>query len=354
MTDKCFGCKINSGDFMKYYSEEPLKDFSCRSNYAKGIDEFLESERKKADERRKSFFSVEEYVRNPEKFRQAFVELLGFPLGEKRSEDITAEKTFVANDGNVNIYRTVMQIGKIPFYGICFEQVVKSDETPFAIVIHGGEGTPEMAGSINFDSSNYNHMARRLTERGCNVFCPQLLLWNYLVYGSEYSRDDVHGRLTMLGGSVTALEMYLLSQCIDYFVETEGENSDKIGVTGLSYGGQFALDLAAYDCRIKVCHAAGQFNSRYRYPESDWCYFNALNKISDAEKAALVCPRALCISVGDDDYLFDSAPAVEESKRVREFYSAFGADDKFDFYVFGGSHETDKSDRWVDFMMNNF
>lgn len=56
-----------------------------------------------------------------------------------------------------------------------------------------------------------------------------------------------------IGGSITAIELYFLRGLIDYFVENEPINEDKIGVCGMSYGGMFALHLAAVDTRIKAC-----------------------------------------------------------------------------------------------------
>ena len=336
---------------MSYYSEPIEKDTRYRDEYSRSLNDFLDRCNQKATARRDAFMSPESYVADPEKYRNAYIDMLGFPLRESRDEKIRAEKHFVVRDGNVDIYRMQLTVMGIQFYGIYFAQTAPTKDTPFVVGLHGGDGTPEIVSSIHHDSSNYNHLVRRLTDRGCNVFCPQLLLWHQEMYGNGYNRGDVHFKMLMLGGSVTALELFLLSRSIDYFVENENINADRIGVAGLSYGGQYSLDLAAYDTRIKVCAAHAQFSDRYAYPERDWSYPNALNTISDAEKAALVAPRALLLNMGDHDWIFDAEPSVGESKRAEKFFEAMGVPEKFDFYVFDGSHETDPSDRWVEFLL---
>lgn len=334
-----------------YYSEPVEKDTRYREDYKRSLEAFLDVQNQMAQARRDEFMNPVKYKADPEKFRQAYMDMLGFPLRKPRDEEITVEKQFVIRDGNVDIYRMQLTIMSIRFYGIYFAQVEANEQTPFVMGLHGGSGTPELVSSIHHNSSNYHHLARRLTDRGCSVFCPQLFLWDLEMYGNEYSRSNFHERLLMLGGSATALEVYLMSRSIDYFVEQEYINADKIGVAGLSYGGQYALDLAAYDTRVKACCSLGHFSDRYCYPDRDWCYPNALNIISDAERAALVCPRALIIGMGDHDWIYDSEPSVQESRRVEGYFEAFGVPGNYDFYVFDGSHETDKTDRWVDFMM---
>ncbi len=178
------------------------------------------------------------------------------------------------------------------------------------------------------------------------------MLWNKDVYGAEYDRNDVNSKLCMMGGSITALEVHLIDSTLDYFIGCEGVNRNRLGVAGLSYGGQYALDLAAFDTRIKACASLGFFNDRFIYSERDWSYPNSLLCFGDAEKAGLICPRALVVSIGDD-YIFDYKSALEEGEYVKQFYKEFDALEKYDFYVFNGSHETDKGDRWVDFLIDN-
>ncbi len=98
--------------------------------------------------------------------------MLGYPLTLNNDAALLKQKLFVATDGNVNIYRYRFEVMGILFYCIYFEQIENAKEKPFVIGLHGGEGTPETVGSIYENSTNYNHLVRRLTDRGCSVFCP--------------------------------------------------------------------------------------------------------------------------------------------------------------------------------------
>jgi hypothetical protein len=336
----------------EYFTEEIVKGDGDRSAYVNGIQRFLQNEYAQAERRRADFISPETYQKAPETFRKRFVDMLGFPLDRRNDETLAYSKRFVASDQGVNIYRvTITGLGKIPCYGIYFEPIKKAVDCPFVLAIHGGQGTPEVIGSIHLYSANYAHAARRLADKGIAVFAPQLLLWNQAHYGNAYDRPIIDGRLRQLGGSITALEVALLSQGIDCFIKHENINDKKIGAVGLSYGGMFSLFLAAYDTRIKSCFSCSQFNDRFRYSWSGWSYLNAADRFGDAEIAALICPRGLVIAVGDHDELFDCDSAVQEHRRVIPYYEKYDAADKYLFYVFEGKHEFDKSDKGLDFFM---
>ncbi len=336
----------------KYYSEDIIKDSPYRLEYRDSITAFLEKENEKRKAQRRAFFNPADYKADPEKFKKLYLDTVGFPLNTECNEKLQLlQKSFVAKDGNVNIYRMQFALLGIRFYGIYFEQTENPEEAPFVFGLHGGEGTPETVGSIYDNSANYFHLARRLTDRGCSVFSPQLLLWNMNQYGAPYNRTDVDNKLNMMGGSITALETLLMSKTLDYFLENERVNKTRIGVAGLSYGGQFSMDLAAYDERIRACCAHCFFNDRFVYSEGDWSYFNSLNTLCDAEKSAVICPRALCITVGKNDDIFEVQHSLEEGEYAKCFYEEFGVPEKYDFYAFEGGHQTDESDRWIDFLM---
>ena len=52
--------------------------------------------------------------------------------------------------------------------------------------------------------------------------------------------------------------------------------------------------------------------------------------------------------MGNNDNLFDS----KISERVKPFYENFGCPNNYVIYVFGGTHEFDKSNRGIDFLFN--
>lgn len=337
----------------RYYKEEIEKDTRYRKEYKDGIAEFLKQEHEKATQRRLAFFTPEKYKANQDEYRKQFIELLGFPLTTERVMPRLIEKQFVAKDGNVNIYRIQFLFwDTVKVYALYFEQRNENKDAPFVIGLHGGDGTAEVVSSIYMDSANYNHLVRRMTDRGANVLVPQLLLWSKTIYGEETNRGFTDTRLRQLGGSVTALELYFLSGLLDYFVANEQINQDKIGVCGLSYGGMYALHLAAVDTRIKACYSCSWVGDIFVYPWSDWSYKNAQNTFAVAETAGLVSPRALVLAIGNRDELFDSTWTEKACGRIEEIYDAFGVKENFCLEIFDGMHEFNKNDKEFDFFFN--
>ena len=337
----------------KYYAEEIQKNIGYRTEYQDSIFDFLEREKSVATKYRRLEFSPQRYKVEQEKYREKFIEMLGFPLNKEKEMPTLIEKVFVAQDGNLNIYRMQFLFWKyVKVYGMYFEQLNADTETPFVLGLHGGEGTPELVSSIHANSANYNHLVRRMTDKGASVFAPQLLLWNKENYGGDYNRVEIDGKLRQLGGSITALELYFLRGLIDYFVEDEKMNVNKIGVCGLSYGGMYALHLAALDTRIKACYSCSWVCDGFAYSWADWSYKNAQNTFATAETAGLIAPRALAVAMGNQDELFDSTLTEKECVRIKQFYKAFDAEKNFFVEIFDGKHEFDKGDKEFDFFFD--
>ena len=79
------------------------------------------------------------------------------------------------------------------------------------IAQHGGLGTPELCSTLFEGETSYNYkdMTQRILKHDVNVFAPQMLLWEKESYGIDYDREYIDAVLKMLGGSITALEIYL-------------------------------------------------------------------------------------------------------------------------------------------------
>jgi acetyl esterase/lipase len=333
-----------------YYSEPIERDTHWRQDYIDTTDQWLQGLQQEAAAERADFMSPEAYAADPEHFRRQFVDMLGFPLNRPVPVP-ECTSTFVAADGDVDIYRMQFTFfDGLKFYGMYFKQR-NIQNAPFVVSIHGGEGTPEVCSSLHNDSANYNHQTRRVTDRGCNVFAPQLFLWRVSKYGNPFDRGQINSRLRQLGGSVTALELALMRGCTDWFVANGEADPAKMGVIGLSYGGMYALFLAAADTRFCSCFSCSWFADRYVYAREDWSYRNALRMFGDAETAALVAPRRLVIAMGSHDELFRSRYTLAEGERLRPYYRAAGAENQLDVYEFFGLHEQDRSDRGLDFFL---
>ncbi|MBQ8295122.1 MAG: dienelactone hydrolase family protein [Clostridia bacterium] len=336
----------------KYYTEEVVRFSPWREEYQQSIGEYLESEKEKAEGKRSQFISPEAYKADMGGYRKKLIDMLGYPLNGKRETPELLKKEFVAQDGNVNIYRMqLLFFGKLKFYGIYFEQIKDKESAPFCIVQHGGGDSAEVISSMYGPNETYQDLTRRITDRGANAFAPQLLLWRDDPYGSTHDRLATDGKLRQIGGSITALELYLMRGSIDYFVENEGINAERLGVAGLSYGGMYALHLAAVDDRIKACYSCSWVNDCYIHSREDWSYFNAQNTFTVAETAAMIAPRPLVVGMGDKDNLFNLAVTEKECDRIEKYYAAFGATDRFKRDFFDGYHQVDPADDSIEFLM---
>jgi hypothetical protein len=277
--------------------------------------------------------------------------MLGFPLKESRKIK-SVEKEFVASDNNVDIFRIHFTFENgLYLYGLYFQQKQNFQDAPFVIGLHGGWGTPELVSSIHFDSSNYNHLVRRITDKGASVFAPQLLLWNVECYGNKYDRVEIDSKLKELGGSVTALEIFLMRGAMDWFIECGNINTDKIGVAGLSYGGMYALHLTACDERIKACYSSSWMCDVFEWVKPDWSYINAQNSFTAVETACLISPRPLVVAMGNNDDYWKCG-CVRACTQVASFYKQMGFEENFRYVEFDGVHEVDKSDEEIDFFLS--
>ena len=132
-----------------------------------------------------------------------------------------------------------------------------------------------------------------------------------------------------------------MQRILDYF-ETK-ENVSDFGMVGLSYGGFYTLFAAAVDTRIKSAISCAFFNTRDKYPWNDWTWFGAAEKFDDAEIAALVYPRKLCLQIGTKDELFDVEYGKKSYEKLLEMCESVG-DGWVKLVAFDGKHEFCKDD----------
>lgn len=100
----------------------------------------------------------------------------------------------------------------------------------------------------------------------------------------------------------------------------------------------FSTGDSALDTRIRSAVSCGFFNVRDKYPWNDWTWFGSAAKFDDAELAAMVYPRSLCIEIGKDDPIFDVKYGERSYERLLEICKAVGTE-WLSFIPFDGAHE---------------
>lgn len=329
------------------YTEAANAGNGYRNVYHQGLNELLCRLQEQAETQRQDIRRM--ICNEPEAVRKQIRQCLGWPLTRPRQVGAQVKRQFVASDDLVDIYRLQLEIQPgVWMYGILFLQHADKP-LPLVIAQHGGFGTPELCSGF-IDSANYNDMTRRILEKGVHVFCPQLFLWHWQLFGEqEYDRRGMDDQLKRAGSSITAIEIDGLQQYLDYLQNLPQVDPERTGMIGLSYGGFYTMLLTALDTRIKACMSSSFFNSARAHTEfSDCAWAGSEAVFQDAEVAALVYPRPLWIAVADQDELFPCQSAIEEYDRLRAIYNDWNG---VNFQVFSGVHEFPRDDAGIDFVV---
>lgn len=338
------------------YKEDISAGNSFRNAYLAGITGYIEDMKSASAAAREA--NIMKYFTDSgfdsEAARHDFYAMLGGPLvyGEFPAAEAVSFYP-VAVSGDYEIIRCVFEIcGNIPFYGILFRRLDcegKALKAPLILSLHGGLGTPELCSGLFGSSANYNDITYRVTRYGVHAFAPQTLFWRDKQFGNTPERQDLDRKLRYIGCSMVSLELYGMMAAVTALSSEEYVDPERIGITGLSYGGSNTLYMEAADTRMKSAAACSFFSDRSIYDWQDVTFFNSMNTFGDAEIALLAAPRCLHIMTGDRDELFDWRHAQSEYWRLRRYWTLAGFDaDRLSFTVFSGTHEYIKDDDILD------
>lgn len=148
----------------------------------------------------------------------------------------------------------------------------------------------------------------------------------------------------MLGTTIQRLRLNDLSRGIDYLQSVKGVDPDRIGIMGISGGGQMALYTAALDLRVKAAIVSGYINSfRASALGMHHCICNFMPGLAAdldmADLGALVAPRALLVESGTKDPIFPIDATRAALRKIRKAYKIFGVADRVDEDIFEGDHQ---------------
>ena len=331
------------------YRENREDSKTYKRDYLDGIVRLIDRKQKDTEEARKEY--IKGVFDDREKYVSDLRKMLGWPLTESEIKaPPAADATFLSEEGGHRVCRMRIKVlDELILTGLYFEST-SSGARPLVVVLHGGLGTPELISGFYSDTSNYNDMLARVKKYGVDVFAPQLLLWSNEKYAVDYDRRNIDEKLKSIGSSISAVEIYAIMRAVDHFEKEKKISS--FGMVGLSYGGFYTLMTAAVDERIRSSVSCSFFNDRSAAFRSDWSWFYSAGKFGDAEIAALVYPRRLCIEVGVKDALFDISGARRSFDRLKEICSAVGTD-WVDYIEFDGTHEFCRDDGPIERMIND-
>lgn len=171
----------------------------------------------------------------------------------------------------------------------------------------------------------------------------------------------------MMGKDLKGLEMFCLSRAIDLLETLNYVIKDKIGMYGLSQGGQSALWLPALEKRIQVSVSSCFFNERFtkqvlltpattpflHTAEGDKIYPH-LNEFADSDIASLICPRAFFVEAGRRDSAVDWEMSKKAFAEIQAIYSKLGIPEKCGWGFHEGVHEVENLENVTDMQFVKF
>ena len=331
-----YTCPMNEGD-------------EYRQRYLDSVCAFISTELEKSEKKRADFCSPEKMAAEREDFRRKYIKMIGQPTLEYPKDVPSVKEEFVGEDDFCKIWRLSLEVMPGFFsYGILMRPH-GIERAPLVIAQHGGGGTPEKCSDM-WGENNYGFFVKRILERGFSVFAPQIMVWDFKVpdereeapHGVPYGhRRDYDKQLKRLGLSLTGLEIFCIRREIDYLSTLDFVDSDRIGMTGLSYGGYFTLYTMAAEVRIRAGYSGAAFNDRAKECFLDWGYFDSASTFQDAEVAGLCAPRLLLVDVGREDVVFNYEHSIAEAERAKAYYKAADAENMLVYNLHGGGHRFD-------------
>ncbi|MDP6116821.1 MAG: alpha/beta hydrolase family protein [Planctomycetota bacterium] len=204
-----------------------------------------------------------------------------------------------------------------------------SASAPGVLALHG-HGTEGKDGAVDPDSI-YGGFACTLAEAGCVVLAP-----DQIGSGERRLKEDrvnyqvlIHG-LNMLGHTLIGVRYWDLVRALDLLQDQEGVDRDRIGVMGLSLGGEMTMFLSALQSRLKAAVVCGYLTSHLNTFLGDnhcTCGYlpNLAKYFEHVDLAALFAPRPMFLDSGKSDPSF---PWKDAQALVRELRSVYRLYDK--------------------------
>ena len=327
---------------------KPIRDAQYRE-----LEAYMLSNARRATATRDAYFkpdhrSLSAYTKSLRDYRADLRATIGYPPPHDRSE-VEAREERVAEDDLCEIYRLFIPVATgLEVYGIFLLPKRGGKRSPLMLCLHGGAGCPELICNFN-GSANYHDAARRFVAEGYAVFAPLFSFMPGVDEGTTMIPADVRTRLDArakwIGSSLAAVELFKLTRAVDHLSRHPRIEGDMVAVTGVSYGGFYALYLAALDARIRYCICSCYLGDRVEVNQLhpgellDWTWKGMIARFADAEVIALICPRPCILESGKNDELFPIEGARSEYQRARKHYDALGLGGNLVFIEFDGVHE---------------
>ena len=195
---------------------------------------------------------------------------------------------------------------------------------PAVLCLHGhGVGGKDEA--ID-PASIYRGFGRRFAAAGLVALCPDQIGFGEraLPDGKVNYQVLVHG-LNMLGQTLIGWRYWDLVRALDLLQSLPTVQADRIGVMGLSLGGEMTLFLSGLQARVRAACVCGYLTShRSTFLDRPHCTCGHLRDLArhfeHVDLAALIAPRPLFLDAGRQDESFPVAEARRLVRQLRPVY----------------------------------
>lgn len=142
-----------------------------------------------------------------------------------------------------------------------------------------------------------------------------------------------------------------ISRLIDWALETQNADPDRIAITGNSGGGTISLFAAACETRIRVavpgsyfCTFVGSIGT-IRHCECN--YVPGILRLGEMyDVAGLIAPRPFCAIAGRDDRIFPIEHVKHAYEQLKKVYVVAGVPDRCELYIGHEGHRYYKAGAW--------
>jgi hypothetical protein len=338
------------------YREPFSESFPIRKQQHLELNDYLNKILGEEAEKSLTFFkpdfsSIEKYQKSIIQYRKQFFGTLGYPP-PKIKVGTKPKITKVGEDVACVIYRVWLEVVEgVEAYGIYMVPKNIKGKSPLLISVHGGSGCPEAICDLD-TREPYHAMGREAVKRGYIVWAP--CLPNQVTYGGDpviegADRYIIERKAKLVGTSFEAIHIYKIIRSTEVLIKERPEiDADKIGMTGLSWGGRFTLITTASWPLIKACAPAGFFMDKElsferaveiktdRPVDTD-----VFSSFGNAQIVGLICPRPIMIQMGVKDEVVKLENARREIEKAGSYYKKLGISDKFLFLEHPAGHEFD-------------
>ena len=297
------------------------------------------------------YFSIEDYKNSLYPYRKKLGAFFGFPPPKAKDGKIT-KFIKIGEDAHCTIYRVwVDVIEGISAYGLYMVPKNLKGKAPLLIAQHGGGGNPEAICDLD-TRINYHSFGPEAVKRGYIVWAPALAMNCGYCQDPEIpgaNREIFDRKLQFAGTSMIGVEIQKIIESTKTLIRERPEiDAERVGMTGLSWGGFYTMYVTALWPFIKVAVPSANMHD-YEVEiknaiadDSDMPPDRLLfSSFGNFQAIGLICPRPCMIQLGKTDSLFNLEEAKKESARASQFYEKLGISDRYEFNVHSAGHEFD-------------